>query len=212
MSGCFGIQCWRYDYDHPSWDDQGVYDETNYGAALPLRFGSRAEAEAWIAWHCDRRFESEMQQWEAAEECLRPRRELYERRRQALTEAGLWVQPGEQTSPLREPATYPSVQEPTRRNDLYRVVPDVDMDVPLHDGVDPILGVGPDPCPVCEVAGGALVWREGMFACHGCWTRTKDSVPFQHAVGCPKACWLPGCSAHGCDRANAVEAHAGVTR
>ena len=213
MNDCYGIQSRRWDNDHPSWDDEVVFDTANFYATIPLRFATQAEAEAWITWHCDRQYEADLQAWDEAEERLRPRRELYERRRQALVEAGLWLQPGERPSPLVAPAEYAHVYEPVRHNDNYRVVSDADMDLSLHEEVDPILGEEPlDPCLVCEVAGGALVWRDGMFSCHGCWTRTKDSVPFQHAEGCPKACWLPGCSAHGSDTANDVDVHAGVAR
>lgn len=204
MSDCYGVQIRRWDNDYPSWDDYDIYDPAAHGASRPLRFATQCEAEEWITWHCDKQYESDRQRWEAAEERIRPHRELYERRRLALQEAGLWRQPGESTSPLVVPATYPSDREPIRRNDNYRVVADADMDFPLHQGVDPVLGVGPDPCPVCEVSGGVLVWRDGMFSCHGCWTRTKDSVPFKHADGCPKVCWLPGCSAHSGGETNSL--------
>lgn len=196
MSGCFGIQIRHWDYDDPSWDDYDIYDPAAYDASRPLRFATQCEAEAWITWHCDKQYESDRQRWEAAEERIRPHRELYERRRLALQEAGLWRQPGESTSPLVAPITYPSEREPIRQNDNYRVVADADMDFPLHQGVDPVLDAGSDPCPVCEVSGGALTWIQGFFSCHGCWTKHPDSTAFRHADGCPKECWLPGCVQH----------------
>ena len=100
-------------------------------------------------------------------------------------------------SPLIAPGGSPHGREPIRRHDSYRVVPDADMEVPLHGEVAPILGEEPlAPCPVCELSGGALTWSEGFFSCHGCWTRAPDSVPFRHADGCPKACLLPDCAEH----------------
>lgn len=209
LGTCFGIQSRRWDNDRPLWEDEVVNDAASVDAAAPLRFATRGEAEAWIAWQCDKQYASDKEYWEAAEERLRLRRELYGRRRQVLTAAGLWRQPGESVSPLVAPAAVPHVREPVRRHNRYRVVPDADMGVPLHEEVNPIVGEEPlDPCPVCEVSGSAITWRDGHFSCHGCWTRATDSLPFQHADGCPRACWLPDCTEHA--RETGSQAHPAV--
>lgn len=126
----FGVQFLNEWSDYrDDWCDRDDWDNGD----LPVRFSSEDDAWKWIGLSIEADFRRRHAAWAASHAKWLPKRDRYEKRRQLLTDNGLWTQCDESMSPL----VYPGGpgHQPKRRSpdEAYRVVPDADMWCPVAE-------------------------------------------------------------------------------
>lgn len=132
----FGVQFLNEWSDYrDDWCDRDDWDNND----LPVRFAFEEDAWAWITYSLEADFRRLHAAWAASHARWLPKRDRYEKRRQLLTDAGLWTQDDESMSPLLYPGG--PGHEPKRRtpSETYKVVPDAEMWTPVaeHDLTTP---------------------------------------------------------------------------
>lgn len=137
----YGIQTYAHWDDYPCWID---YEDYETSPSRPLRFTSRKKAETWLQDMLDQDYQKRLTYWQSQETKRQENQarqekqnELYQARKQALINAGLWVQEGEGMSPLVHHSTFRHATYPEPERDIdkkyWRIVRDEDMDTPLAD-------------------------------------------------------------------------------
>lgn len=133
----WGIQYYSRASDYPAWCDHEDYN-ADTRLWIPLRFPTENAAQDWLTGLLDGDLARRQARYHAALAAYLPRKARYDKRRQALQDAGLWTEDGEPTSPLVGPASVWGAprHEPVPDTENWRVVPDRDMDSPTVQDSD----------------------------------------------------------------------------
>lgn len=124
----FGVQHYTDWSDYPDWEDRYDWDAED---EPPIRFATAEDARAWLDAEEAVWFEKAHAEWRKRKVRADAANELYRARRQCLIDNGLWVQDGENISPLLGKAG-PGWEPKRGWERRYRVVADAEMDEPTR--------------------------------------------------------------------------------